>query len=162
MEPKLPCHIFIVENNGLFVKLLDYIFSKNILYRFLDFKSGEDCLKNLHLKPEIVVIDYTLPGMNGFETLQELKEQKPDAHVIILLSKEDGRLPAEFFNAGAAECVIKDGNEEEALKERIENFLKKTSGSNGKKKSGMIFARKKLYYALLILILLSLGVYYYQ
>src|ERR1044072_8698864 len=101
MDQKRPIHIFIVENNKTFVSMLDYIFSKSILYRFLDFRSGEDCLRNMHLHPEIVVLDHQLEGMNGFETLQEIKEQHPDVHVMMLLRENDSKLPAEFMNAGA-------------------------------------------------------------
>jgi DNA-binding NarL/FixJ family response regulator len=163
MDKKVPLHIFIVENCGLFVRLLDYVFSKHILYRFLDFKSGEDCLKNLHINPELVILDYSLPGMNGLETLQELKEQHPAAHVIMMLSEEDRRLPAEFLNAGAADYVIKDGREEQVLIEKIETYLAKEKvfrQIRSLQKRPLV--PRKLYYALLILILLSAGIYYYQ
>ena len=163
MDRKSPLHIFIVENDKLFVRLLNYVFSKNILYRFLDFKSGEDALKNLSLHPELVILDYALPGMNGFETLQEIKEQHPNAHVIMLLKEDDKRLPAEFLNAGAADYVIKDGTEENAVIEKIENFLSKEKVFREiQKLQKKPFGRRRLYFALLIIILLSLGVYYYQ
>lgn len=163
MESKVPLHIFVVENDNLFVRILDYVFSKDILYRFLDFKSGEDCLKNLHLNPELVILDYSLPGMNGYETLLELKEQNPSVHVIMILSENDKRLPAEFLNAGAADYVIKDGIHEEKVIEKIETFLARENVFRqvtrmGRKPS----LRKKIYYAVLLALLLSAGVYYYQ
>ena len=163
METKLPLHIFIVENDRLFVRMLDYVFSKDILYRFLDFKSGEDCLKNLHLAPELIVLDQSLPGMNGYETLQEIREQHPQAHVVVLLSENDGRLPAEFLNAGAADYVLKDGTEDQQVIAKVEAFLSRERVYRElRKMTRRPTLRKKIYYALLIIILLSIGAFYYQ
>ena len=163
MEAKVPLHIFVVENNGLFVRMLDYVFSKDILYRFLDFKSGEDSLKNLHLAPELILLDYALPGMNGFETLQEIREHHPAAHVIILLSTDDGRLPAEFLNAGAADYVMKDGTEDEQVIEKVEAFLSRERVYRElQDMTRRPTLKKKIYYAIIILLLLSAGIYYYQ
>jgi DNA-binding NarL/FixJ family response regulator len=163
METKKATHIFIVENDRYYVNMLDYIFSKNILFRFLDFKTGEDCLKSMHLNPAVVVLDYSLPGMNGYETLEEIKEQNPDTHVIMLLSESDGRLPAEFLNAGADDYVLKDGNEITKIISKIEDRLETESSETGlHKKAVLPSLKKKIYYALIILLLLTVGVYYYQ
>ncbi len=161
METKVPLHIFIVENCRLFVKLIDYIFSKNISFRFLDFQCGEDCLKNLHINPDLIILDYSLPGMNGYETLLEIKEQLPAAYVIILLSEEDKKLPAEFLNAGATDYVIKDGSEEKKVIDKIEDFIKNKEEEQQKRKSRRPWLKRKLYLALLILIILSISAYYY-
>jgi DNA-binding NarL/FixJ family response regulator len=160
MDTRTPTHIFIVENDNIFVRMLDYIFSKNLDYRFLDFKAGEDCLKNLHLNPDLVVIDYSLPAMNGFETLQELKELNPDVAVIMLISVNDGRLPAELLNAGARDYILKDGNEVNMLTEKIERFLQERQ-EMVKPKNKFPVIKNKLYYAIIILLLLTLGFYYY-
>ena len=163
MDLKRPIHIFIVENNKIFVQLLDYIFSKNILYRFLDFRSGEDCLRSLHLNPEVIVIDFRLKGMNGFETLQEVKEQHPESYVIMLIGESDGKLPSEFINAGADDYVLKDGTEIQKIIEKVEARLSfDASKEKTKSVARKPWAKKKLYYALILLLLASAGVYYYQ
>src|SRR5690606_19415923 len=161
METRVPQHIFVVENSKLFIGLLDYVFSKSITYRFLDFKSGEDCLSNLHLQPKLVVLDQVLPGMNGLETLLELKEQHSETHVIVLLDADERHLPTHFIKAGAAACIVKDGNEHVIVAEKIESFLRADLEKSSKKPALEFFSRKKFYYALLILILLSIGFYFY-
>jgi DNA-binding NarL/FixJ family response regulator len=164
METIKPKHIFIVENNKIFVNLLDYIFSKNISYRFMDFNSGESCLKNLHVNPEVVVLDYQLTGMNGFETLQEIREQNREVYVLSLISEKDGKLPAELLNAGANDYILKDGREVEKIVEKLEERFSTESTSTAEVpvKIRASSFRKKLYYALLILLLASAGVYYSQ
>ena len=163
MESKGPTHIFIVENDKIFVRMLDYVFSKSIQYRFVDHTSGESALKNLHLAPRVIVLDYSLPGMNGFETLQEIKEQYPGTYVLSMISRQDGRLPVEFLNAGAAECIVKDGTEVDQVIERLENYFKNGMPAVGSAVAGPgRWYGRKMYYALLILLLLSIGFYYYQ
>ena len=141
--------------------MLDYVFSKSIRYRFLDFRSGEDCLRSLHLNPEIVVLDHQLNGMNGFETLQEIKEQNPNIHVIMLLGENDGRLPVDFLNAGADDYVLKAAGIEKLI-EKIEDRLTQGFLINQSLSTKMPSLKKKLYYALILLLLASAGVYYYQ
>ncbi len=142
--------------------MLDYVFSKSILYRFMEFRSGEDCLRNLHLHPEVVVVDHQLSGMNGYETLLEIREQHPAAHVIMLLGENTGKLPSDFMKAGADDYVLKDGAEIPALMEKIEKQLQHGSSLNSPARRKTAPLKKKLYYALIILLLLSVGVYYYQ
>jgi DNA-binding response OmpR family regulator len=162
MEPVKPTHIFIVENDKIFVRMLDYIFSKNISYRFLDFKTGEDCLKNLTLDPALIILDYKLPGMNGYETMLEIREQNPEAYLLMLSSEQDGKLPAELLNAGADDHLLKNGHEIEKLTERIEAFLSPSQVADPVARKQRAWLSRKIYYALIALaVLLSLGYYYY-
>jgi DNA-binding NarL/FixJ family response regulator len=161
MGTRKPTHIFIVDNNKLFVNMLDYIFSKDISYRFLDFKSGEDCLKNLELDPALVVLDYRLPGMNGYETLLEIREQNPSVQVLTLSSAQDGKLPPELLNAGAFAHILKDGNETDKVIGYVEEFFSGKMAAPVKREKRP-WLRRKLYYALIgLALLVSLGYYYY-
>jgi DNA-binding NarL/FixJ family response regulator len=152
-------HIFIVGNNNLSVSLLGYVFTKDATCVFSDFETGEDCLRHLHLRPALIVLDYALPRMNGYDTLLEIKEQHPQAYVLALLGEEDARKPYEMIAAGADTYLRK----EEAgfvknVMEKIENFLiiKKETTRIGRS------PLSRIYYYILILLLISAGIYYYQ
>lgn len=121
---KKTTHIFIVESGKLYVNMLDYIFKKDFTYRFINFKSGEECIQNLHLQPEIIVLDHELPGMNGYETLIEIKKHHPAAHVIVWISDADNRLPSELFEAGAGDYVMKENFGVSGISQKIERYLK--------------------------------------
>jgi DNA-binding NarL/FixJ family response regulator len=164
MQSPKPVHIFIAENDRIFVRLLDYVFTKDLRYRFLDFKTGEDSLKNLALEPAIIVLDYKLPGMNGVETMLELREQYGEGRVIMLSSPEDKKLPAEFLNAGADEHVLKDGTEIEKLSQLIDSFLVEADQpASRERRAASGWLSKKIYYALIALAaLISLGYYWYM
>src|SRR3954466_15712019 len=102
-------HIFIVDDNEIYSMMLDYILSKDSIYKFVSYKSGEECIENLYLNPDIIILDYGLPGMNGYETLLEIKKQHPGVHIVILTSHEDEELKDKLLMAGADDYILKQG-----------------------------------------------------
>jgi DNA-binding NarL/FixJ family response regulator len=152
-------HIFIVGNNNLSVSLLGYVFTKDATCAFSDFETGEDCLNHLHLGPSIIVLDYALPRMNGYDTLLEIREQLPQAYVLALLSEHDARKPYELIAAGADTYLKKEetGFLQKVI-EKIENFLIIKKETARKRRSPV----SRIYYYILILLLISAGIYYSQ
>lgn len=54
-------------------------------YDVLDVNNGEDAIKIVrHKKPEVVILDQKMPGMDGIQTLKELKKISPEVQVIML------------------------------------------------------------------------------
>ena len=51
------------------------------------------------LKPDVVILDVSMPSLNGLSTLYELKRLIPDVRVIILTMNEDPDIAAESFRA---------------------------------------------------------------
>jgi len=71
------------------LKILLHTFQKEG-FEVLTASSGEEALeKSRQLKPDLVVLDLMMPGMDGFETYQRLKSQREDLPVIILTAKTD-------------------------------------------------------------------------
>ncbi len=53
-------------------------------------RDGETALRMaLDLKPAILVLDLSLPGLNGIEVTRELRAQRSDCKVIVLTAHED-------------------------------------------------------------------------
>ena len=115
--------IFIVEDNEIFSMMLDYILSKDSIYNFVSFKTGEECLANLYMEPDIIILDYGLPGINGYQVLTEIKKRNPSTHVIVLSSNRDRSLAAKMLSAGADDYILKQGHGEAQLIKRIETIL---------------------------------------
>jgi two-component system, OmpR family, response regulator len=157
---KRTTNIFVVDSGNLFVSMLGYIFTKNEEYSFNGYETGEECLRNLSSQPALIILDYSLPAMNGYETLLEIKEQDPMVHVIALVSADDPVLPSELLAAGADDYVLKEeSNFAGRIVEKVELFLNRHAELN---KSKSKFPSRKLYYYILIILLVSAGVYYYQ
>ncbi len=59
------------------------------------------------LRPDVIVIDFTMPGLNGAETTERLKQTCPEARILALTVHEDRGYFRRFFEAGATGYVLK-------------------------------------------------------
>jgi CheY-like chemotaxis protein len=70
--------------------------------------SGSEAITEIErLRPDVVLMDVTMPGINGFEATRRIKS-KPDAPVVILLTFHDSETARnEAWAAGADDLVAK-------------------------------------------------------
>jgi DNA-binding NarL/FixJ family response regulator len=59
------------------------------------------------LKPDVVVSDISMPGMNGLKAGREILEQLPNTRLVILSMHDDPALRDEAFRLGASGYVLK-------------------------------------------------------
>ncbi|MEQ1683896.1 MAG: response regulator transcription factor [Burkholderiaceae bacterium] len=71
-------------------------------------ESGEQaCLHYPRFKPDVVVMDLSMPGMGGLEALRRLLAQDPKARVLVLSAYEDTAHPRRVLRAGALGYLAK-------------------------------------------------------
>ena len=105
--------IFIVEDEELFANLLrDYLMRKTGHDVYL-FTTGEDCLQEMHLKPDVIILDYYLDSKkkdaaDGLEILRKLRSDGSKAHIIILSGQSGFGVAMQSRFDGAQQYVIKD------------------------------------------------------
>jgi DNA-binding NarL/FixJ family response regulator len=107
--------IFIVDDDIMLTEALKDWLTRNIPHQVSTFNTGEDCLKHLSDKPDVIVLDYYLntvskDAANGIEILRAIKKCDPSIHVIILSSQEHYGIAMQTIQKGAAQYVIKDEN----------------------------------------------------
>ncbi|MFZ2905672.1 MAG: response regulator transcription factor [Cyclobacteriaceae bacterium] len=66
-------------------------------------------------KPEIVLMDIELPGMNGIKGTQIIKEKSPNSEIIMVTVYEDSELVFDALKAGASGYITKSANYMELL-----------------------------------------------
>jgi DNA-binding NarL/FixJ family response regulator len=59
------------------------------------------------LKPDVVVLDLTLPDLNGLEVCRQIKRIVPETHVVLLTAADDKVLQESAIEAGASGFVAK-------------------------------------------------------
>jgi two-component system response regulator DesR len=59
------------------------------------------------LDPDVVVVDYKMPAMDGLEVARQLKERNPDRHVILYTAFIDPALEQQAADIGVALCLGK-------------------------------------------------------
>lgn len=78
---------------------------------------GEEAiLKVQQFKPDIVLLDISMPNMNGIQTLRRLKDMDNTIKVIMLTFHEDREYLFETINLGADGYVLKDAESESLIK----------------------------------------------
>ena len=97
----MPITISIVEDNDKLRGTLAKVIGRAEGFRFVsDYATAEDALADLpKVKPEVVLMDINLPGMNGVECVRKLKTLLPQTQVMMLTVYEDTE---NIFNALAA------------------------------------------------------------
>lgn len=68
------------------------------------------------LTPDVVLMDVSMPVMNGLEATKELKMRFPDFRVLILSMHENREYILQLIQSGAAGYVLKDVSSEELVK----------------------------------------------
>lgn len=78
--------------------------------------NGKDAIEFVRqVQPDVVLMDISMPGMNGLETTHIIKEQFPKVKVIILTQHDSREYIAPALQAGAAGYVLKRSGRRELL-----------------------------------------------
>ena len=62
----------------------------------------------VELQPDVVLLDYRLPGLNGVEVTREIRQAAPNARVVCLTASISRREADELYEAGVLACLSKD------------------------------------------------------
>ena len=79
--------------------------------------NGEEAVRlAAALKPEIIVMDVSMPGLNGLEATRIIRDVLPTAKVLLLTLHSSTELVRSAFRAGARGYVLKSGAEHELIR----------------------------------------------
>jgi two-component system response regulator NreC len=67
-------------------------------------------------EPEIIVMDVSMPLLNGLEATRQLKQRKCTARVLALLTDPQSEVLYQLLAAGAAGCILKDADASELIR----------------------------------------------
>lgn len=117
--------IFVVEDDPILGNLIRKTLEKIENAEVSHFTTPEECLNNLHQNPDIVTIDYMLPGMNGIELLEKIKNYNDMIQCIMVSGQDKLDVVIDTYKKGAADYIMKNDN---ALV-NLENSVKMLSKS---------------------------------
>lgn len=109
--------LFLVDDDALFLKSLEMEFNEHEdftteKYCIHTFATGELCIENLALNPDVIILDYHLDGidltaMNGLETLDKIKKNHQDIPVVMLSSQDKIDVAINCMHHKAFDYVVK-------------------------------------------------------
>jgi DNA-binding NarL/FixJ family response regulator len=80
------------------------------------YRTGEEALRHLpSTRPDVVLMDINLPGMNGIECVRRLKEVLPESNVLMLTVYEESDRIFDSLKAGATGYLLKRAPEQELI-----------------------------------------------
>ncbi len=121
-------YVFLVDDEPIQNEMLKDFLSERYTYEIKIFESGEEAMANMHLHPEIIVLDYHLnahlnDAKNGVEILKDIKDQYPETQVIMLSGQDKIEVAIDTMKYGAFDYIVKG----ESAFSRIENVINNAS-----------------------------------
>ena len=104
--------IFLVDDDALFLKSLEIEFTQNTGSSIKTYATGELCVKNISLNPDIIILDYYLNSIkknaiDGLETLDKIKAINPLIPVIMLSSQDKIEVAVNCMKHQAFDYIVK-------------------------------------------------------
>jgi two-component system, chemotaxis family, chemotaxis protein CheY len=115
-------HILIVDDSGFARRSLRQMLEAGG-HTVQEASNGNDALERYFLKrPDMVLLDIVMEGMNGLEVLPRIKEMDPDARVVVASADVQSSTRQEAQAAGAVGFINKPFVREQVL-ETVSNIL---------------------------------------
>lgn len=118
--------IFVVEDDPTYTKFLKYVFGLNPDYETHFFTTGKELIGQLHLMPDVVTLDYSLPDMKGEDVLKAIRDYDPSINIIIVSAQEKIGTAVNLLKMGAFDYIVKDEDAKDRILNSISNALNKT------------------------------------
>jgi DNA-binding NarL/FixJ family response regulator len=80
-------------------------------------ENGKDAIRLAdQLKPEVIIMDVSMPGLNGIEATRVIRKTQPGVKIVLLTLHESAELLRSGFRAGATGYLLKTDAEQELVK----------------------------------------------
>ena len=105
-----PVRVVLVEDNDTFRETLELLFGLRDEVEVVGSAASGDDAPALcaHLQPDVVLMDYRMPGLNGAEATRAVLAAAPGSRVVCLSASVTAQEVAEVKAAGARDVVTKD------------------------------------------------------
>ena len=108
--------IMVVDDAGFMRKMIQTYLRKA---GYTDFVEGEDGQKAVELydseKPDLVLMDITMPNMDGIEALRQIRSKDPAARVVMCSAMGQESMVMEAIKLGAMDFIVKPFKEDRII-----------------------------------------------
>lgn len=114
--------IFIIEDDEMVAAIIRQTLVKFERFETQVFQTAEECIAHLHEQPDIILIDYNLPGMDGLTLLKKVKSACPSVLVIVCSGQEDVQVVVSCYQQGANDYILKNDQMLAAIENSVRNL----------------------------------------
>ncbi len=123
--------IFIVEDNETYANLLEnfLLFHFPEIHTIKKFTSGEACLKELHQKPTVIIMDHLLNknksgAATGLTITKKMKTINPNLNIILLSAQTEIEVVSKTITKYGAIYIPKNDEAFNKIEEQIKQFVR--------------------------------------
>jgi DNA-binding NarL/FixJ family response regulator len=105
-----PLTVLIADDNGLFARALEGLLESEESIRVIARAENGETAARLaaELRPDVVLMDLSMPQVDGFEATTRIREEAPGTAIVVLTGSNDPDDDERARSAGAAGYVTKD------------------------------------------------------
>src|ERR1039458_8841599 len=109
--------VYLVEDHPVYAEgLVEILKSDPCLAVCGPAGSAEEALRDIpRLKPDLVLVDITLPGMSGLDLIKRLRPKYPEIKLLVISMREEQLYAARVLRAGGDGYVMKQQDPEEII-----------------------------------------------
>jgi two-component system OmpR family response regulator len=129
MTDKKKIKLFLVDDDAMYLKILEIEFLQHADFVIETFATGELCIASLSHDPDVIILDYHLDGieknaMNGIETLDKIKAYNAAIPVVMLSSQDNIDVAVNCMHHLASDYVVKSETAFVRLKKTITTIFR--------------------------------------
>lgn len=120
--PDIKAMVVVIDDDRNILELTSLILSRRgyQVYKAATAREGMEIIAERN--PELVLLDYMMPEMDGLTALKEIRARFPATYVLIFTGKGNEEIAVELMKCGASEYILKPFNNKE-LVDRLDNVL---------------------------------------
>ncbi|MCU7814618.1 MAG: response regulator transcription factor [Candidatus Thiodiazotropha sp. (ex Lucinoma kastoroae)] len=109
--------IIIAEDHNILRAGLKALLTSNPQFEVIgEADNGREAIRRvIDLKPDLVIMDLSMPGLNGMDAIREIKERMPDVKTLVLTVHNEEEYVLASLKAGANGYVLKDATQNELM-----------------------------------------------
>ena len=128
MSDKKKIKLFLVDDDPLYLKMLEIELQQSEEFILENFETGEVCIANLHKRPDVIILDYFLDNfdkkaMNGIQVLDLIKSLNPEIPVIMLSAQDKIEVAVNCMHHKAFDYIVKSETAFVRLRKAISTIM---------------------------------------
>ncbi|HEU4716953.1 MAG TPA: response regulator [Bacteroidia bacterium] len=153
--------IFIVDDDATQLTMVADHLSKFKNITIKTFSSGEECIKNLSLKPQVIFLDYNFDkagdkAKNGIDVLKSIKDADPSIEVVMLSGQDRIEVAVNTMKYGAFDYIVKNESSFHRAENAVKNIIRKIRLEGNVKIYKRLFITFAICFTLMIAIIIYL------
>lgn len=150
--------IFIIDDSTVYRDLIVGFLKTNKLSNLKVYSSGAECMKDLHLHPDLIILDYVSTGINGLEFMAKVRIDHPEIEFIFLSGQNDVEVAVQIMKLGAADYIVKNDKAPYKLVKSVQSMVDSTRREKQAKgfRIGVVGFFVLLFLVIMIIILMSI------